>query len=380
MADDSSFSENEGYLLEEQETFTETPTPDFDKHYRYVKNLIFDGFIPFHVKVFGVPCVFKALTLAEFRYIEILASDPIQRIPYYFLYSIAFIDGCCLLDKREDLHEEIVDLWKKLPISVTNVFVDIIQALQNVQSDCFGNLEGYLYENESRFIWLVNKDDAVKNKLMKGYERIGLNTAQESWIAFNKREDVREEQERLFEHSKFIVSGFVGSKEIRKIESSEKQRQRDERKRRQDIRLKNTKKDTFKRLSAPINTVEDIISELERQIRGEKDEHDRIIDQHEQRLREMKERRLLEIQQAIERSKYEEDLSGSKPISSEEMRHVIENTRTTVDLSSHEKITNYLDKIEKTALTKTNTIGDMKPKSIFDSDVQEELKKINLDR
>lgn len=218
----------DGYLLEQQEQFIEIPTPDFENTYKYVKNLIFDGFLPFRANVFGTPCVFKALTSSEFRFIEILESDPVKRLPYFFLYSLVFVDGSCILPHRSELHEDAVRLWGRFSIPVTNFFIESIQAMQNAQADCYENLESYLYESESRYLWLVHRNEAVRNKLVPGIELIGLNSAQESWLSFNKREDLREEQERQFEHSKFIVSGMVGGKEIKKIETSERQRQLEE--------------------------------------------------------------------------------------------------------------------------------------------------------
>jgi hypothetical protein len=381
---ESSFAQTDspdGFFLEQQDHFIEIPTPDFDKTYAQIKNLIFDGFIPFRASFFGMPCVLKALTPTEFRFLEIIESDPLKRLPYYFLYSFAFIDGISVIPHRENLHESIVELWQRLPIPSANFIVEIIQSIQSAQSACYENLESYLYENESRYLWLVHGIDAVKNRLMRGYETIGLNTAQESWVAFNKREDLREEQERLFEHSKFIVSGMIGGKEIKKIENSERMRQTEEKKRRQDVRLKN-KTVNSRMLSAPLNTVEDLVAELERQIRGEKDVHDRIIEQHEQKLRELREKRMREIELAVaSRKMMDDDLSeGSRNVSPEEMQNIIAENQ--ISLPNLDKADHYMDKINQTSGVsdylepKAQRIGDMKPKSIFDSEIQKELQSI----
>jgi hypothetical protein len=372
----------DGYLLEQQEQFIEIPTPDFENTYKHIKSLIFDGFIPFRANVFGVSCIFKALTPAEFRLIEILEADPVKRLPYFFLYSFVFIDGSCILPHRSDLHEEAVRLWGKFSIPVTNFFIESIQAMQNAQADCYENLESYLYENESRYLWLVYKQEALRNKLVPGIDLIGLNTAQESWLSFNKREDVREEQERMFEHSKFIVSGMVGGKEIKKIETSERQRQLEEKRRRQDVRLKN-KTDKLQ-LGPSINTADDLVKELERQIRGEKDIHDRIIEQHERGLREFMENRRRQIEDisAIKTSPEQ----GSRSVTPEQMQRAIQ--ESSVPVKTMVSADHYTSMIEQTALSrssqsseikspsKTKTIGDMKPKSIFDPEIQKELERL----
>lgn len=373
----------DGYLLEQQEQFIEIPTPDFENTYKYVKHLIFDGFIPFRADVFGTPCVFKALTPSEFRLIEILESDPVRRLPYFFLYSLVFVDGCCILPHRSDLHEDAVRLWNLFNVPVTNFFIERIQAMQNAQADCYGNLESYLYEGESRYLWLIYKQQALKNKMVPGIELIGLNTAQESWVSFNKREDLKEEQERMFEHSKFIVSGMVGGKEIKKIETSERQRQLEEKKRRQDVRLRN-RTDKIQ-LGPSINTAEDLVKELERQIRGEKDIHDRIIEQHEKSLRDFMDNRRKEIEH-LSSVKMSQPDQGSRSVTPEQMQKLIEESEKPIETMV--SADHYTSMIEQTALSKTSspievksptkskTIGDMKPKSLFDPEIQKELEKL----
>lgn len=385
--DTDSFAPVDGYMLEEQEQFIEIPTPEFDSTYNNIKHLIFDGFIPFHIQFFGMNLVMKGLNPEEYRFIEMIERDINRRVPLYFLYSIVFIDGQSVLPIRADIHEEFTKFWFQLPVKVCEYAINIVQAIQNAHSDSYENLEGYLYESESRFLWNVYGKRAVRNKLIKGIELIGMNSAQESWVLFNTREDLREEQDRQYDHSKFIVSGMVGGKEIKKIESNESIRQKEEKQRRQDVRLKN-KKDKI-RIGPSLNTAEDLVKELERQIRGEKDIHDQIIDQHEQKIREIMEVRRSEMQQLSALNEEFRRSEGSKPVTPEEMKKVIAESEKPVELRVAEE--HYSTKIEQTAISrnkkpdgvnppKARTIGDMKPtKSIFDPEVQKELEKMKSD-
>jgi hypothetical protein len=385
--DDDSFAPVDGYLLEEQEQFIEIPTPEFETTYKYIKNLIFDGFVPFHIQFFGIKLIMKGLNPDEYRFIEMIELEPIRRVPLYFLYSIVLVDGDSILPYRADLHEDFIKFWLSLPTKVCERAINIVQAIQNAQSDCYENLEGYLYETESRYIWGVHGKRAIKNKLIKGIELIGLNTAQESWVMFNTREDLKEEQDRQFDHSKFIVSGMVGGKEIKKIETSENLRQKEERQRRQDVRLKN-KKDKIM-LGPSLNTADDLVKELERQIRGEKDIHDQIVDQHEKKLREFMDLRRSEMEQLATIRDEVQKGEGSKSVSPEEMQKVLEEVSDPIDIIM--QADHYTSKIEQTSLSKQSKpegfqppkakrIGDMKPsKSIFDPEVQKELEKLKSD-
>lgn len=382
---EDSFAPVDGYLLEEQDQFIEIPTPDFENTYKQIKNLIFDGFIPFRIQFFGMNLVMKGLNPEEYRFIEMVEPEAVRRIPLYFLYSIVFVDGDSLLPHRSELHGDFISFWMKLPSKVCEYLVNIVQAIQTAQSDCYENLEGYLYENESRYLWNVYGKKAVRNKLIKGVDLIGMNTAQESWVLFNSREDLKEEQDRLFDHSKFIVSGMIGGKEIKKIETSENLRQREEKQRRQDIRLKN-KKDKIK-LGPSLNTADELVKELERQIKGEKDIHDQIIDQHEQKLREFMAVRRAEMEQLASIRDEVEKSEGSKPVTSEEMRKIIDEVAPPIDLIM--SADHYTSKIEQTSISKPESeapkrskkIGDMKPgKSIFDPEVQKELDRLKSNR
>jgi len=370
-------------LLEQQSEFIEIPTPDYDETYRNIKSLIFDGFIPVKIHVAEFPIVVKALNQSEFRYIELLGVSDQDKVALYFLYSMVLFDGEEILPSRKMMHRDIVELFRTIPTQAVNKITNVINTVHRYYSSCYDDLEAFLYETEARYKWQVYRNEALNKTLLNGFSEVGLNTAQEVWISFNQREDQRERDEREFGNAKFIASAMVGDKEIRKITLKEQLRWTEELRRRQGVRLR--KKEDKMILSKPVHTAQDLVDELMRQIKGEKDLHDRIIEEHERELARLAEKRRSDIEEikvraamAISEQGGSQMSGGSKPVTQKEMDEKTKELNALKWSVRHEEVTHYLDKVSQTSQragkNEVNTPDGKK--SIFDSDVQEALKKL----
>lgn len=388
----SSFQQDENdqelnYLLEQQSEFVEIPTPDFDDSYRNVKALVYDGFIPVRAQINGMDCVLKALNPNEFRYIDLLTNKDQDKVALYFLYSAVMLDGLEVLRSRENFHSDVIEIFRTLPSATVNRISRLVLDVHKYYSSCYDELEGYLYEDESRYRWIVYKREAMNATVLHGLPKLGFNTAQEVWISFNQREDMREEEERRFAHSKFIASSMVGSKEIKKIELRERMRWSEELKRRQEVRLK--KKTDRIVLTKSLSSAKDLVDELHRQIRGEKDIHDKIIEQHEAELAKLADKRRrdleeLKIQAAMKWSASDPNvMGGSRAITQKEMdtrTSEINNQKWQIVSEDAEK---YLNKVAATSTMRGNVApneGQVQTpdgkRSIFDTEVQDALRKL----
>jgi hypothetical protein len=172
--------------------------------------------------------------------------------------------------------------------------------------------EAYALEVQSRYRWLQLKGmdlTSVAATGCDGTQRLGMNTAQQVWRAFNNIEDRNEGWEREWEHAKFVGSCFAG-KGIQKVYSQ------DSRRRRQDREDRMTRKDKVLRqwvlgedvqdgvvkgpgtvMMVP-RTVEELTTQLEKDIRGEKDWHDKVVEEHEQRVKAAYAQRREQLEQA----------------------------------------------------------------------------------
>lgn len=378
--------EEQGNLVTEE--FIEIDTPDFEKTYREIKHIIFDGFIPVKMNLCDSNLVLKSLYETEFKYIDLIAEKPEDKLPLYFLYSIVCYDSVDFLQDRKKYHHEIQEIFRSFPSKVINKLSNSINQVQNYHFKSYENLEGYLYENESRHVWDIYKKSAM-NIMFPEINKLGFNNAQETWVLFNQREDNRIKDEAEYNIAKFVVSGYIGGKEIKKINNQEKMRWTEELRRRQEVKLKN-KVDRI-RLSKPINTAEDLVAELARQIRGEKDQHDKIIEMHENAIREQaslrrKELQILRLKANEENKEVPVGLSGSsKNMSKDDLDYLTKhpvNRKINPEILKYEELNKYATKLDQMSVSKPNLQKESKPatenkgSSIFDPEVQNELKKL----
>jgi len=362
--------EDDSYFLESQNDFVEIPTPDFENSYSQVKKLVFDGFIPIKINFGKSNLVVKALNPSDFKYIDLISDSSSSKVPLYFLHSLVFLDGSEITPIRKELHDEIHQFFNSLSNKTVDRVMQLLGYLQGYYTKCYENLEGYLYEKESRFKWDIYKHKALNN-LISGFN--DYNTAQEIWVSFNQREDEREMNENTFIHSKFIASAFIGSKEIKRIEQLEKNRWNEELKRRQNVRLRNKEDKII--LSAPILTSDDLVRELEKQIKGEMDIHDRIIKQHEEQIEKQAEERRLQLEAMKSKMSFEDEnkniFGGSKSVTKKEMEERLKKSEENTPVYSEES-ERYFNKISQ---TKIKSQEESKI-SIFDPQIQEELEKL----
>jgi len=133
-----------------------------------------------------------------------------------------------------------------------------------------------------------------------------MNWAQLSWRALNHFEDIKENLEHHWDHAKFIGSCSAG-KGISKIYNQDTQRRRQEREEivsRKDELLRHVLlgepmrpkllKDGAVWVAA--RSTEELINQLDKDLRGEKDWHDLIVEQSEAKIRKGYEDRASELE------------------------------------------------------------------------------------
>jgi hypothetical protein len=142
-----------------------------------------------------------------------------------------------------------------------------------------------------------------------------MNYAQRMWLAYNQVEDMRNQEHAVWQHAKFIASAH-NPKGVRLVELKEKNRNQQENHRRQDVLDRFYYKsigvlDEEDRLvdGRPIakasKSVEELADEFHRWVKGDQDEHDRIVEGYKrailERHHQVKEERaqlLLEMQES----------------------------------------------------------------------------------
>lgn len=339
--------------------------------YKDLEDVLYKGFIPLPVKVGELNFVFKSVTDVEYDKVVLMSGlkEPkhlyTHRFHLNFLYhSIYLINGHNFLLSREENYDDFISLIKSFPSKFIYSIFEKLEKLAERQNECTNLTDAYFYENISRYSWMTKKGYLLNDPIstsIAGTENIGLNQFQKYWTVYNLREDQREAFEEKYSLAKFLAS-FTDSKSVKKVDAADKKRKEEEEsKRKRIIEYGNDPEEYAKHhLSGPIDTAEQLVDSLNRQIRGEKDEHDRAIEQYESKLREdmytqMKSLKTMRDTRAKEASYFVDE---TRPISAEEMAKRIKN------LENKPKI--YLSDFESDDRTKYLEMSNVSDKDVIE--------------
>ena len=162
-------------------------------------------------------------------------------------------------------------------------------------------LKAFLTESYSRSLW-KHYGGRINPRFfgVPGVEVLGLNLVQQIWTASNLVEDLRDAEQTAWEHALFVASSQA-PKAIKKIKAREKESRESYEKEKQTERdhyyyyrigiLTEEEFETPEKVrDRRVKSVDDLDAEFRRWIKGEKDEHDRVIEDYKNYLIEQYER------------------------------------------------------------------------------------------
>lgn len=268
--------------------------------YQETSLLIFRGFLTLSSEINDVGFVWKSLNQHEFDLIRLSGNFlPGRPLPERFwdtfiAYSLFMLDGVNILPERERWFERVRKMSRELPREAKQQVVRHLSELNRKASMLTILAEAYAMESYSRFRWAqVRGLDPASPSVtgVNGTERLGLNWAQLTWKAINHIEDMNADYERDWENAKFIGSCFAG-KGLQKVYHQDHDRHRKEMEdkiARKDLLLRHvfegvslddqgTTRDGNRVVVA--RTVEELAEQMSRDLRGEKDWHDQVVEAH----------------------------------------------------------------------------------------------------
>lgn len=337
-----------------------------DTAYHYLADLIYKGGLFLNADLCGIPFVFRTLNEKDYSAVRLrsgLTEDPRYTIKFNLNY---LVQGLYMVDGDEINHKEQFKAIYKFFESVPNIFysklIKELFSLRDVVAEVGDFIEGFCYTNQSRNMWeslsLIGIPEAGTR---------GLNSFQEYWIRLNKRLDDEEAHEKKFSIGLLISSAMnpKGAKHVRAQHDASSQTTREKRK---TIAKNGTlPKSTWTEQgwAAPVDTAEDLIAELNRQMEGLKDKHDNLIDAYMQSLQDDSDKQAEEekrkIEEALKKHEGEPDITGSQreltPAEAEElMNKFSKKTNNLVMVQSDEVATpeqsdKFLKKIGNRVLT-----------------------------
>jgi len=298
-----------------------------ENRYKDLEDLLYLGFIPYQTRIGDVDFVFKSVSDLEYRKISLMSgvkSSPQYKANFhrnYLFHSILMVNGVSVLEKRESLQTDLIEVLISFPSSLINRVFTILDKLADRLNSCVNQVEPYSYENESRYNW-ISKRNTILNSYqhtgMRGTEELGLNQFQKYWTVLNLREDEKESFDEKYSLAKFVAS-FTDPKSVKKIDAQDKARKEEDEKKRERIKIIGTEEEKLRYMD-PTSTRDGIITELEKQMRGDKDAHDQAIEAHERRLRANMLKQMSELKEMQESRRKENNfLDEARPITREEM-------------------------------------------------------------
>jgi len=303
--------------------------------YKDLEDLLYIGFVPYQARIGDINFVFKSVSDLEYRKASLMSGlkeDPRYNILFHYNYlyhSIYMINGVSIIEKREQAYSEMMEVFKGFPNPLLKNIFNILDGLTARLNKCVNLVEPYAYEDASRYAW-VSKNKTVLNSFLqtgiRGTEGLGLNQFQKYWNVLNFREDEKESFEERYNLAKFTAS-FTDPKSVKKIEASDKAKKEEEKSKRDRVKLYGIKEEED-RYFDPTSTSDGIISELEKQMRGDKDHHDHVIEAHEKKIRKGMLEQMQELKQMKDsRNQNFEIMEEARPISREEMMERINKTK-----------------------------------------------------
>lgn len=188
-------------------------------------------------------------------------------------------------------------IYSKLPKTVlNNLFSSLMTLFSSIEKNLFG-VQAYCFEDSSRFLWNQTRGHLLSSETASGIpgtSRLGLNTVQRMWTAYNQVEDLRQQDYLDMSKAVFIASAF-SPKGAKQFNAKEKIRRE-----REDIR-RQEEKDRFyyrqigvlddekalsdgRQWAVRSKSPEDLVGEFKSWVGGEKDEHDLVVEEYKRNL------------------------------------------------------------------------------------------------
>jgi hypothetical protein len=260
--------------------------------YEDLRKLLYPGFLTHRVTVNGCPMAIRTLNKQDLFLLECRTDNDQGRDwqNWAIATSVWMIDGQICFG-QPDIQYVVYQRIKGLPRSFREDLFSLFTALMSRVSHALTRMESFLYEEESRYLWVTEGAKMFDRPPFTGAPVVSPNLAQKTWISFNRYEDKRSERKYWWGLSKFIVQPHA-PKGITKLNNSEKKDEEDEEERRQQVmdlaywKYRGVVMDNSVKIPTrnelqgvfQAETVDDLHTEMANWVAGKKDFHDNAVD------------------------------------------------------------------------------------------------------
>jgi hypothetical protein len=309
---------------------------DVEESYYILERVVMYGFYTVRATIAGVPLILKSISEAEHRLVREIINPANFEEDYLYQLGLSTLmvgDINCMEDRFSTLGF-LADFYRSMPGPAVVKVRDAIRTLNDDYLEAMRSLEGFCYTDRSRYLWKALRGQPVGNRSpWPGSERAGVGVAYETWVLLNNRMDDEDSYSRELNLA-LLIAGSMNGKASRGISKQHEQQHQEVVELRKEIARygydrkrveETTKKD---RWTAPVNTREDLVRQLYREMTGVKDRHDLFMDVWLERQREVarqSEEAMLQKQQQYKSEMREMDFSkmeDSRPVSLEDIQRI----------------------------------------------------------
>jgi len=292
---------------------------DRNEAYHLLSDLIYKGFLTLRMKIADKDFVFKTVNEKEHNLIKLYSgfSDKGYAVRFnlnYMAFSLLMVEGKNFLINRNNKIKECYNFFGQFPYQLHNRIMKELIDLRDVAFGCIDYVEGFSYTDQSRRKWNISyKLNSFSD--FPGSKNLGMNAYQESWILINKMLDDEEIYNKDFSLALLVASASnpKGTRSIRGRHDAAVQRAEERRK-------KLSKKGSHQKQAwkpdgwaAPVDTAEELVAELMRQMEGKKDKHDLFIDDYMKKLRERADEQTRQAEKRLQKLRERRKKEGDIP-------------------------------------------------------------------
>lgn len=302
------------------------------RFYEDVESLLSPGFLTHLVTVAGVRLHLRSLGTGDLFLLRSRTAGATAR--EWRVWTVAsaiwMINGRVILG-QDDYVPFLAEYVSRMPNTVLGVLFSTVLGLWTRVADAIDDTEPFNYELGSRYKW-KSFGSQIPSPGVSGAERLGLNTVQRIWTAFNEMEDSRRSDETAWEGFKLVASANA-PKAVGKIDQKDSQRRKEE------VELRERKLDDFYYIKIGVlkkgeggapttlssfrghtKSVEDLEEEMRRWVSGDADHHDKVVEDYKNNIRlkrEQDQQQMEAHRKALEEARAEQERaaleSGFRP-------------------------------------------------------------------
>lgn len=254
--------------------------------YTDVEELVSHGFLSCDVCVSGVNLSLRSTFSDDHR---LLVSRVGNRgtVRLWKEWAVAattwLVDGQVLLGEHNTA-PYVRSMLCRLPDNLIDILYAQYAGLFNRLTEALNRVEAYCYEEQSRGLWRLHGRTFPQTLGLGSCQ----NAVQRMWVAYNLAEDDRIARQEQWISARFVASAH-NPKGVKQVASKDDMHQNMELSRRHSVvgslYLKLTGRSSIQRGPKRAISVEDLVEEMARYRRGEKDEHDMIVEREKERIR-----------------------------------------------------------------------------------------------